>query len=109
MLRLLPGINPYASAYTLAPDSIFVTPQFIFSLSRSGVGTASRHLQDWARRYQLKDGMGDRLTLLNNWENTGFDFNGKKLATLMREAKTTRGWISFLTRRRMVRQQVSAQ
>ena len=87
VLRLLPGINPYASAYTLAPDSVFVTPQFIFSLSRSGVGTASRHLQDWARRYQLKDGMGDRLTLLNNWENTGFDFNGKKLATLMREAK----------------------
>ena len=87
VLRLLPGINPYASAYTLAPDSVFVTPQFIFSLSRSGVGTASRHLQDWARRYQLKDGMGDRFTLLNNWENTGFDFNGKKLATLMREAK----------------------
>lgn len=87
VLRLLPGINPDASDYDLGPSQTFVTPAFIFVLGTRGVGEASRGLQDWARRYQLKDGVGDRLTLLNNWENTGFDFDGPKLAKLMREAK----------------------
>ena len=32
-------------------------------------------------------GTGDRLTLLNNWENTGFDFNQQSLAELMKDAK----------------------
>ena len=32
-------------------------------------------------------GMEDRLTLLNNWENTGFDFNQQSLAELMKDAK----------------------
>ncbi|WP_303344171.1 alpha-galactosidase, partial [uncultured Muribaculum sp.] len=46
-----------------------------------------RNLHDWARNYSLKDGMGSRLTLLNNWENTGFNFNQDVLAQLMKEAK----------------------
>ena len=37
--------------------------------------------------YSLKDGKGSRLTLLNNWENTGFNFNQEILAELMKEAK----------------------
>ena len=32
-------------------------------------------------------GCGERLTLLNNWENTGFDFNEEKLLALMQEAR----------------------
>jgi alpha-galactosidase len=86
-LRVISGINPYASAYELAPGEVFVTPEFIFTLSGEGKGKGSRCLHDWARRYQLKDGQGDRLTLLNNWEATGFDFNEQKLEELMREAK----------------------
>lgn len=31
--------------------------------------------------------MGNRMTLLNNWENTYFNFNQQSLATLMQEAK----------------------
>lgn len=86
-LRVLPAINPYASDYELAPGTTFTTPEFIFAWSNHGTGTASRNLQDWARRYQLKDGTGDRMTLLNNWENTGFDFNQTSLSGLMKEAK----------------------
>lgn len=86
-LRVISGINPYASAYKLKPDEVFVTPEFIFTLSHSGTGQASRSLHDWARRYQLKDGHGDRMTLLNNWENTGFDFDEAKLEELMKETK----------------------
>ena len=86
-LRVIPAINPYASNYELKPREVFKTPEFVFTLSEQGTGLASRNLHDWARRYQLKDGMGDRLTLLNNWENTGFNFNEKILSDLMKEAK----------------------
>lgn len=86
-LRVLPGINPYASNYMLKADEVFTTPEFIFTLSYDGAGQGSRNLHDWARKYELKDGEGSRLTLLNNWENTGFNFNQDVLSKLMVEAK----------------------
>lgn len=85
-LRVIPGINPYASDYRLKAGETFVTPEFIFTLSDNGTGEASRNLHDWARLYQLKDGKGTRMTLLNNWESTGFDFNQEKLAGVMQDA-----------------------
>lgn len=85
-LRVIPGINPYASLYELNPGETFTTPEFIFTLSHNGTGQGSRNLQQWARNYQLKDGKGERLTLLNNWENTAFDFNQEVLTDLMKEA-----------------------
>ena len=86
-LRVIPGINPYASNYELKPNEVFTTPEFIFTLSYDGAGKGSRNLHEWARNYSLKDGKGSRLTLLNNWENTGFNFNQEILAELMKEAK----------------------
>jgi alpha-galactosidase len=86
-LRVIPGINPYASAYELKAGEVFTTPEFIFTLSQEGASVGSRRLHEWARNYSLKDGHENRLTLLNNWENTGFDFNQEKLAELMKEAK----------------------
>ena len=86
-LRVIPGINPYASNYELKADEVFTTPEFIFTLSYDGAGQGSRNLHDWARKYSLKDGEGSRLTLLNNWENTAFDFNQDILADLMKEAE----------------------
>lgn len=86
-LRVLPGINNTASNYELKAGETFTTPEFIFTLSDKGASQGSRNLQEWARNYSLKDGRGSRLTLLNNWENTGFNFNEKSLAGLMKEAK----------------------
>lgn len=86
-LRVIPGINPYASNYELKKDEVFTTPEFIFTLSYNGTSEGSRNLHEWVRNYSLKDGKGSRLTLLNNWENTGFDFNQEILANLMKEAK----------------------
>ena len=86
-LRVIPAINPYASNYELKKDEVFTTPEFIFTLSKQGSSQGSRNLHEWARNYSLKDGKGTRLTLLNNWENTGFDFNQEILANLMKEAK----------------------
>lgn len=87
MLRVISGINPYASQYTLAKGESFRTPEFIFTLSMNGKGEASRNFHDWARQYQVKEGMGDRMTLLNNWEATYFDFNEEKLIGLIGEAR----------------------
>lgn len=86
-LRVIPAINPYASLYELKAGEVFTTPEFIFTLSNQGTGQGSRNLHNWARLYQLKNGQGTRMTLLNNWENTGFDFDQDKLADLMKEAK----------------------
>jgi alpha-galactosidase len=86
-LRVVAGINPYASAYTLAPGKEFTTPAFIYTYSEAGTGRASRNLHRWARRHRVLDGEGDRLTLLNNWEATYFDFNEEKLTALFKDGK----------------------
>ena len=86
-LRVIPSINPYASNYQLKANETFTTPEFIFTLSYDGASQGSRNLHNWARRYSLKDGMGDRMTLLNNWENTYFNFDQDKLGALMHEAR----------------------
>jgi alpha-galactosidase len=78
-LRILAGINNYASPYTLAPNEVFETPPCWYSLSDKGKGDASRKVQRWAREHKLLDGKGSRLTLLNNWESTYFDFNEARL------------------------------
>jgi alpha-galactosidase len=86
-LRIISGINNYASSYTLKPAEEFVTPGFLYILSHKGKGYASRQLHDWARNYKLLDGKGNRLTLLNNWEATYFDFNESKLKDLLKDTK----------------------
>ena len=86
-LRVISGINPYASEYSLPANEVFRTPDFYFTYSLDGKGQASRNFHDWARRYQVKAGDETRMTLLNNWEATYFDFNEDKLVALIGEAK----------------------
>ncbi|MEO6230090.1 MAG: alpha-galactosidase [Ferruginibacter sp.] len=86
-LRLIAGINPYASEYTLAAEQEFTTPALIYTFSTNGKGEASRNLHHWATKYRLADGEGQRLTLLNNWESTYFDFDENKLVGLFKGAK----------------------
>lgn len=86
-LRVVSGINPDASTYTLKRGDVFTTPEFIFTLSTKGVGEGSRRFARWALNHQLCMGKEDRLTLLNNWENTYFSFDEAKLTSLFDEAK----------------------
>lgn len=85
-LRLISGINPTGSEYRLPKGEVFRTPEFIFTYSTEGTDRASRDFHDWARKYQIKDGMGDRMTLLNNWEATYFDFDEAKLEKIIADA-----------------------
>lgn len=86
-LRLIAGINNYASEYPLSSNQEFKTPSFIYTFSENGKGEASRNLHNWARKYRILDGEGSRLTLLNNWEATYFDFNEEKLSGLFKDGK----------------------
>ena len=86
-LRVRSGINPFASEYTLQPGEQFTTPEFIFTYSNHGKGQASRNLHRWARNYAVLEGHGPRLTLLNNWEATYFNFDQNKLVNLFDGAK----------------------
>ena len=86
-LRVISGINPYASQRALAKGETFRTPEFIFTLSDEGKGKASRQFHDWARKYQVHKGHDSRMTLLNNWEATYFDFDENKLIDLIGQAK----------------------
>jgi alpha-galactosidase len=86
-LRVIAGMNNAASEYHLKPAEEFTTPAFVYTYSNHGKGDASRKLQHWARKYKIVDGEGERLTLLNNWESTYFDFNETKLAQLLKDTK----------------------
>ncbi len=86
-LRVISGINPYASEYKLQAGKTFVTPEFIFTYSNQGKGQASRNLHRWARNFGVLEGDKPKLTLLNNWEATHMDFNEKLLVELFEGAK----------------------
>jgi len=86
-LRVISGINPYASDYKLSAGKTFTTPEFIFTYTQSGKGQASRNLHNWARNYGVLDGNKPRMTLLNNWEATHMDFNQDLLVELFDGAK----------------------
>jgi len=86
-LRIIAGINNYASDYSIATNQTFRTPAFLYVLSKNGKGDASRKIQTWARGHKLLDGNGNRLTLLNNWEATCFGFNEQKLFSILKETK----------------------
>lgn len=88
-LGVTAGINPFASEYLLPPGTSFATPSFIFTYALHGKGEASRNFHRWAIDYGILDGKGKRLTLLNNWESTFFDFDEQKLTHLIHTAAKT--------------------
>lgn len=86
-VHILAGINPFASQYSLRPNEIFNTPSFLYTISAEGTGAISRRFHAWARNHQgIYKGDRPRLTLLNNWEATYFDFNETVLKQIMGDA-----------------------
>lgn len=85
-LRVISGINPYYSERDLKGGDTFCTPDFYFTLTTTGLGSASRDMHRWARDCQLFHGHEDRYTLLNNWEATYFSFDEERLVHLMDNA-----------------------
>ena len=86
-LHLVAGINSYQSAYELLTNQELETPRLVYTFSQEGMGKGARNLHNWMRNHNLLDGNGQRLTLLNNWEATYFNFDQEKLVTLFKGAK----------------------
>lgn len=85
-LRVLSGINPYASGYTLDKGKSFKTPALLYTYSDEGAGKITRSFHRWARKYGIKNGDKERSVLLNNWEATYFDFDEPKLTQIIDDA-----------------------
>ena len=86
-LNILSGINPHASAYTLAKGETFVTPEMIYTYTDKGSGQASRNLHDWARNYGCYGSNAIYPTLLNSWEGAYFDFDTKTITDMIDDVK----------------------
>jgi alpha-galactosidase len=86
-LRILSGINPFASQYPLGHGEVFKTPAMLWTWSNAGKGQASRNLHRWARRYGVRDAAQRRPIVLNNWEATGFNFTESRIVSLFDGAK----------------------
>lgn len=86
-VRVLCGINPFASAYHLNAGETFVTPTMIWAWSDTGVGEMSRKLHAWARDFGFREGHRSREVLLNNWEATRFDFDFARIVGLYEPAR----------------------
>lgn len=85
-LHLIAGMNDYASDYLLQPQTEFATPPLLTTISPDGTGTITRRFHQWARRYGVHQPERTRLTLLNNWEATYFDFNQEILTSIIHDA-----------------------
>lgn len=85
-LHVITGMNPYASQYSLKPNTVFKTPSFLYSYSSGGTGNISRNFHRWAKQYGIYRGDKTRTTLLNNWEATYFNFNEDVLSKIIKDA-----------------------
>lgn len=86
-LRVLCGMNPFASQYPLARGETLKTPAMLWTWSSSGTGQLSRNLHRWAIKYTVREGGKPRPILLNNWEATGFNFDEQRIVSLFDGAK----------------------
>ena len=86
-LRVLCGINPFASQYPLARGQVFKTPAMLWTWSEAGKGRVSRNFHRWARLYGVRDAGQPRPIVLNNWEATGFNFTESRIVSLFDGAR----------------------
>jgi len=86
MLHIQGGINPYASTLNLEPNTIFQTPEMIWTYSSTGRGQISRNYHDWCRKYALSHGDKINPIVLNSWEGAYFNFDEKKIEAMIDDA-----------------------
>lgn len=78
------GLDMAPAPYVLDAGVTFETPPLVLAYSNCGKGEATRRIHCWARRYGLRDGGTERLTLLNSWEGVYFTFTEEVLHGMMK-------------------------
>lgn len=82
--RLVAGINPDNSQYTLAKGESFTTPSLALTYSNEGKGGVSRDYHRWARKNnKVHNGTALRATLLNSWEGVYLNVSQKGMEEMM--------------------------
>ena len=86
--RLVAGINPENFNFEIAPNEEFCTPEVALTFSDCGFYKVSQGFHEAIRnnlcRGKFKNAR--RPVLINNWEGTYFDFTGKKLIEMAKDA-----------------------
>lgn len=85
-LHVISGINSFSSQYSLKPKEVFKTPAMLYTISNEGTGVVTRRFHAWAREHGIYKGERPRMSLLNNWEATYFDFDEKVLKQIIGDA-----------------------
>lgn len=87
-VRLVMGIDDSDFLWTLCPGESFVAPEVCMTYSDGGLGKLSHAIHDGLHRHLIRSPWKDkrRPVLVNNWEATYFNFNGKILLDIAREA-----------------------
>lgn len=87
-VRLVMGMDDSDFLWTLYPGEKFTAPEVCMTYSGSGLGGLSRSIHDGFYRHLIRSPWKDkrRPVLVNNWEATYFNFDGKVLLDIAREA-----------------------
>lgn len=80
-VRVCMGIEPSGFSWILHKGESFYAPEALLSYSADGLGKLSRQFHDMFREHVIRSQFvhKPRPVLINNWEATYFDFDGKKL------------------------------
>lgn len=87
-IRLQAGINHDTFSFDLSQED-FVSPWVALSYANNGQNGLSQNFHDFTNDHVVRKAFSriSRPVLLNNWEATYFNFDEKKLVTLMKKAK----------------------
>lgn len=86
LLHIIGGINPFASAISVAAGETFVTPEMVLTYSNRGRSVITHNLHNWTRKYNLAHGDQVRPVVLNSWEGAYFNFNEKTITDMIDDA-----------------------
>lgn len=88
-VRIQTGINDYNFRYTLKKGETLHSPEAVFTVA-DGESEITREMHDFALNHIINPEFAyrERPVLINNWEGTGFDFNGEKIYKMAEIAKS---------------------
>lgn len=86
--RVQMGLSDEMFDYKVEAGDTFVAPQVILSYTENGLNALSQQYHTFIRRHVCRGKYKEipRPVLLNNWEATYFDFDGKKILQIARQA-----------------------
>lgn len=91
-IRVTMGIEPSTFSWVLEKNESFYAPEALMSYSDQGFGRLSNQFHDMFRNHVIRSQFVNkkRPVLINNWEATYFNFDGKKLLEIADAARKAR-------------------